>query len=488
MVWSGDEHKQVLRMHQKYGEVVRLAPDELSFLTPRAWDDVMGHRKAGEEENGKEKCYSGSMGNSIIASKRTDHVRLRRVLSYAFSAQSMLKQEPVIRKYVDLFIKRLYEVGADNKPVNIMRWYNFCTFDIVGDLAFGEPFQCLTEQDFHPWVAIIFDSIKFMAISIAMKHFPLIYGILERCIPKDIRDKDEARRHFSHQKVLRRIDSEIPRPDFTEAMISRKDEQVRTCPCHVHSQVARNGLFAFVVLPSPPFFLFIFLFFPPTQLEKIQTNHSIVYMVTQKMSPVEIQENAEILIIAGSETTATTLCGATYLLTTNPRCLDKVKEEIRGSFHSEDEINIVNTAKLRYTQAVLDETMRRYPPVAACTPRQTPHEGNMILGEYIPGNVCLLGYIFPSFLMPNSSWNTNYYPFAFRPCLVSGIGPCTTARPTSNALSTSVLSGGSGILNSPMIVEMLSSHFLLGQGIVWDESESTQSKPQEQINISAICK
>ncbi|KAI3393851.1 hypothetical protein diail_3578 [Diaporthe ilicicola] len=345
MVWSGDEHKQVLRMHQKYGEVVRLAPDELSFLAPRAWDDVMGHRKAGQEENGKEDCYSGSMGNSIIASKRRDHVRLRRVLSHGFSAQSMLQQEPIIRKYVDLFIKRLYEVGADNKPVNIMRWYNFCTFDIVGDLAFGEPFECLTKRDFHPWVAIIFDSIKFMAISIAMKHFPFIYGILERCIPKEIREKDEQRRHFSHQKVLRRIDSGTSRPDFTDAMISRKDDQ---------------------------------------------TNHTIVGMVVQKMTPVEIQENAEILIIAGSETTATTLCGATYLLTTNPRCLDKVKEEIRGSFQSEDEINIVNTAKLKYTQAVLDETMRRYPPVAACTPRQTPPKGNMILGEYVPGNVCLL--------------------------------------------------------------------------------------------------
>ena len=259
MVWSGDEHKQVLRMHQKYGEVVRLAPDELSFLTPRAWDDVMGHRKTGQEENGKEECYSGSMGNSIVASKRTEHVRLRRVLSHGFSAQSMLKQEPIIRKYVDLFIKQLHEMSGENKPVNMMRWYNFCTFDIVGDLAFGEPFECLTKRDFHPWVAIIFDSIKFMAISIAMKHFPLIYGILERCIPKDIREKDEQRRQFSHQKVLRRIESGTSRPDFTEAMISRKDEQVWPFHCHSLFQLSFSVLLLF---PSPSLvFVFLFLCF-----------------------------------------------------------------------------------------------------------------------------------------------------------------------------------------------------------------------------------
>ena len=124
----------------------------------------------------------------------------------------------------------------------------------------------------------------------------------------------------------------------------------------------------------------------------------MIFMFAQRMSPVEIQENAEILIIAGSETTATTLCGATYLLTTNPRCLDKIKEEIRSSFQNEEEINIVNTGKLKYTQAVLDETMRRYPPVASCTPRQTPPEGNIVLGEHIPGNVCVLSLITFQFL------------------------------------------------------------------------------------------
>lgn len=144
-----------------------------------------------------------------------------------------------------------------------------------------------------------------------------------------------------------------------------------------HPQVARHSLFH----PSLSFFLVLF---------PCGENEYWLIMFAQKMSPVEIQENAEILIIAGSETTATTLCGATYLLTTNPRCLDKINEEIRCSFQNEEEINIVNTAKLKYTQAVLDETMRRYPPVAACTPRQTPPDGNIILGEHIPGNVCVL--------------------------------------------------------------------------------------------------
>lgn len=29
-------------MHEKYGEVVRIAPDELSFISPGAWNDIYG--------------------------------------------------------------------------------------------------------------------------------------------------------------------------------------------------------------------------------------------------------------------------------------------------------------------------------------------------------------------------------------------------------------------------------------------------------------
>ena len=74
--------------------------------------------------------------------------------------------------------------------------------------------------------------------------------------------------------------------------------------------------------------------------------------------------------------------------------------------------------------------------------------------------------------------STDYDTFTYRPFLVCGIGPCTTARPTSNARLTSALSGGLAILNSPVIVETPSSHSPLGPEIVWDESKSSPSKVQ----------
>lgn len=37
-------------LHEKYGSVVRFAPDELSYTDEQAWKDIYGHQK-GREEN-----------------------------------------------------------------------------------------------------------------------------------------------------------------------------------------------------------------------------------------------------------------------------------------------------------------------------------------------------------------------------------------------------------------------------------------------------
>lgn len=91
--------------------------------------------------------------------------------------------------------------------------------------------------------------------------------------------------------------------------------------------------------------------------------------------------------MAGSETTATALTGATYLLTKNPRALAKLADEVRSSFNDENTIDFTETAKMPYLCAVTEESLRLYPPGPNAQPRITPSGGNIILGEHIPGNV-----------------------------------------------------------------------------------------------------
>lgn len=100
-----------------------------------------------------------------------------------------------------------------------------------------------------------------------------------------------------------------------------------------------------------------------------------------------------ILTLAGSETTATSLAGATYLIATNLRVKGEILKELRTTFTSEDEIDLLSVAKLPYLCAVTDECLRMYPPGPNAQPRITPSEGNVILGDRIPGNVSRTTYL-----------------------------------------------------------------------------------------------
>jgi cytochrome P450 len=97
--------------------------------------------------------------------------------------------------------------------------------------------------------------------------------------------------------------------------------------------------------------------------------------------------NAEILIIGGSETTASLLSGVTYLLLTNEDAYERLKKEIRSIFHSQEEINLISVAQLTYLQACLEEGLRMYPPIANGLPRVCPPGGATIGGNLIPEKV-----------------------------------------------------------------------------------------------------
>lgn len=96
------------------------------------------------------------------------------------------------------------------------------------------------------------------------------------------------------------------------------------------------------------------------------------------------------MIIAGSETTATTLSGVTYLLASHPEVLAKLEDELSSTFASEDEIDLLSVQKMSYMLAVLNETLRIYPPVPTAIPRKAQAGGDMICGQYVPEDVSFI--------------------------------------------------------------------------------------------------
>ena len=150
---NGTIASKVAELHQKYGPVVRIAPNELSYIRGDAWKDIYG-LQPGRGELKKDvtiiaPVIDGKWG-LFLAPSTNDHARMRRNLNPAFSDRALRDQEPRIMKYVELMIERLHDHCKDG-PVDICSWYNFTTFDIIGELFFGESFDCLENSKYSDW-------------------------------------------------------------------------------------------------------------------------------------------------------------------------------------------------------------------------------------------------------------------------------------------------------------------------------------------------
>lgn len=70
---------------------------------------------------------------------------MRRLLSHGFSAKALAEQESIVQEYIDKFISQVNVYATGPEGQEMVKWYNFTTFDIIGDLAFGDPFGSLSD-------------------------------------------------------------------------------------------------------------------------------------------------------------------------------------------------------------------------------------------------------------------------------------------------------------------------------------------------------
>ncbi|KAK8096374.1 uncharacterized protein PG998_014242 [Apiospora kogelbergensis] len=131
--------KSTTKIHAKYGPIVRIAPNRLAMDGSIGWKEIF-MRRPNLPEFGKSTEFYGVGKLGIFPADREDHRRQRRAMSHAFSAAALQDQEEYVKGYVDILMQRMQNYAAEGKPVDVTRWYNYLTFDIIGELAFGEPF------------------------------------------------------------------------------------------------------------------------------------------------------------------------------------------------------------------------------------------------------------------------------------------------------------------------------------------------------------
>ncbi|KAH8744216.1 trichothecene C-15 hydroxylase [Diaporthe sp. PMI_573] len=332
-VFKGMVHKDLLELHRIYGPVVRVAPNSVNVQHPEGQRDLKGHRKGGLDENAKDPINAAPNIDSVLGAPREEHSVQRRILSHAFSAQAMVEQQPIIRGYIDKLFDGLRRTSQNGTHlVEMTSWLNWLTFDIVGDLAFGESFGCLDNSSYHSWVSLTFDVLKFVRLRTEIHRFGPLVALFEGFIIGTASKNYKENNTLSRLRVRKRLESGSTRPDFVQKMVEGGKNRDH-----------------------------------PLSFEKLVAN-------------------AEVLVVAGSETTASLLSGAIYYLTMNPQYLTKLADEVRSEYKDEADIDLLNTQNLTYLNAVVNEALRIYPPVPGTGPRVTAAGGSMIAGYYIPQN------------------------------------------------------------------------------------------------------
>lgn len=133
---SGDNLMMLKDLHDKYGPVVRIAPNQLSFCSSSSWKDIHGHRP------GRKAFLKGSFYESfpddphqiVSVSDPTNHSAMRKSLSHGFSAIALASQEDRLQYFVNMFIDQI-EKRCMDVPGDMVKWYNYVTFDAIGELV-----------------------------------------------------------------------------------------------------------------------------------------------------------------------------------------------------------------------------------------------------------------------------------------------------------------------------------------------------------------
>jgi cytochrome P450 len=217
----------------------------------------------------------------------------------------------------------------------------------------------LDNHEYHPWVAIIMSFFKSVNYLLTAKMFGILFPFFMIFGP--IRSLLKGREHLerSSQSVQERI--RMPEDD------------------------RRNDFWSYISRHNN---------------EK-----------GDSMSPQEMEVNGALLMAAGSDTISTTLSGCLYLLLKNPQTLARLRKELDEAVNSEAEISMTSLAGLPYIKAVIDETLRMYPPISSDLRRRVPPEGFTICDHFIPGGTIVSVYALAA------SCNVNNFsrPFEFTP-------------------------------------------------------------------------
>ncbi|KAH7152602.1 cytochrome P450 monooxygenase [Dactylonectria macrodidyma] len=348
-------HEEIHELHGRYGDYVRTGARELSIIDPEAMEAIYGSSS---------KCSKGPIytlldprTNLSSTRDKKEHARRRKAWDRGFNTKALQSYEPIVSQLSDDLMQIIDERAGE--PFNITEWIDKYAFEVMGSLTFGKPFNMLKEKKNAYFLDVIRHDMNFIGY---LLHSPWLSYLLMRT----------PLLNRNHLDFWRWIENEF-------------DERIQ------RGQV-RPDIFNWI-------------------------HEAYLRGPQAKEDRLKLHGDGYLIIVAGSDTTSSTITHLLFYLSCNPSLVARLQQQI-------DELPEINNSELHNVElldACINETLRLRPAVPAGLQRVTPKGGMQIGDRYIPSDVIVKIPMYSLFRDPRSFEQPNEFipeRFTTRPELV----------------------------------------------------------------------
>ncbi|KAI8962605.1 cytochrome P450 [Daldinia sp. FL1419] len=312
---------EIEKMHQRYGPIVRINPQEVHIADPD-WNAVYKYSSKASKPRWFYFRFFGKFPSTNVAESHALHQLRRGPLQVYFASTNIQQYMPTILAQVDKLCARIR--AADGCIVNLSDAFRCLATDVATGFAFGVPFGHLEEPTFDREFNLAVKMV--VRTSMWSRHtFGLLLPILHG-LPESIAKKMNPA--FGRVKWMR---------DTMTSCVRRSMNK-----------------------PEPA---------PGTPYDMIQTLMSSNLPPEEKTFPRLFSETRSV-IMAGTETTATTLVCITSNLLSDPAKLQKLRGELGAAEQAKgSSLEYSDLRELPYITGVVNEGLRMANPTPSRLPR-----------------------------------------------------------------------------------------------------------------------
>lgn len=137
---------------------------------------------------------------------------------------------------MNLLVLKLETLGEDGKqPVEVTKLYNFATFDTMSELCFGHPLGFLEQNQFSPWVSFIFESLKMLPFATMIAYYPVLNATFNRFEPKSITEQRITHCKHSRERVNHRLQEGSDQPGIWNLVMGAQGSENELSIEEMHS-------------------------------------------------------------------------------------------------------------------------------------------------------------------------------------------------------------------------------------------------------------